>query len=322
MNEPTLVEQTVVATREATDANLVEERDKTDVLLEKAAPAAENVANAAAGQAVAAERADTDESLLAERKEVDEVVVEAKTALAQEQQAVDTSKAALSRRDEFLAMVSHDLRNPLAIIAMDAEMIARSTPDDPSVTAARVKAWAAEISTSCEQMRRMVGDLLDFATMETGSIKVTPSRADVRQAIGETVAAFASRPEAAGRSLCADLPAGPLFARFDLDRVRQILANLVGNAVKFTGPGGAISVRAERRGSEVVVSVRDTGVGIGPADLPHVFERFWQLGKNDRRGLGLGLYICKGIVEAHGGRMWATSEVGRCSEFVFTLPVE
>jgi chemotaxis family two-component system sensor kinase Cph1 len=308
------------ATREETDASLAEERVKTDALLERAAPAAESVANAAAGEAVAAERAETDESLLTERHEVDDVVNEATTLLTEEQQALGTSRAAVARRDEFLAMVSHDLRNPLSIVTMDAEMIARCTPEGPG--AARIKAYVAEIVESCERMRRMVGDLLDFATMEVGAIRVNVVRADLRRVIAETVASFASGPEAVGPSLFAETPDAPLLARFDPDRIRQVLANLVGNAMKFTDPSGSITVRAASQGREVLVCVRDTGVGIRAADLPHVFERFWQLGKNDGRGWGLGLYICKAIVEAHGGRIWVSSDVGRGSDFSFTLPLE
>jgi signal transduction histidine kinase len=313
-------ETTVEASREETDANLAEERDKTDVLLEEAAPAAESIANAAAGDAVAAERAETDESLLAERNEVDQVVDETKTLLAQEQRAVSASTAALARRDEFLAMVSHDLRNPLAIIALDAEAIARSTPEGPN--AANITAWAAEIAAASERMRRMVGDLLDFTAMETGKIKLTVAPADVRHVIDEVTSSFAPGPGTVGPSLSTDTPPAPLLARFDGDRIRQVLENLVANAIKFTGAGGSVLVRAVPRGKEVLVCVRDTGRGIGASDLPHVFERFWQVGRTDRRGLGLGLYICKGIVEAHGGRIWASSEVGRGSEFLFTLPVE
>ncbi len=321
MTQPTEVDATVVATREETDASLAGERDKTDAFLDRAGSAAGGTVDAAAGEAVSAERAETDESLLAERNEVDQVVHLTKTLLVQEQRESGASKAALGRRDEFLAMVSHDLRTPLAIIAMNAEMIARLAVHDEPRTA-DFKAWAADIVASSEQMRRMVGDLLDFAAMETGALKVSAVRGDVRRAVAETVASLAPRSGAIGPSLSENVPAEPLLARFDPHRIRQVLVNLVGNAMRFTAPSGSVTVRASSRGEEVLVCVQDTGVGIPAGDLPHVFERFWQVGKKDRRGLGLGLFICKGIVEAHGGRIWVSSEVGRGSAFRFTLPME
>jgi signal transduction histidine kinase len=100
-----------------------------------------------------------------------------------------------------------------------------------------------------------------------------------------------------------------------------VLSNLLGNAIKFTPPGGRIVVRAERTSDGVRVSVADTGLGIPPSQLPHVFRRFWQGRRTDRRGLGLGLPIAKGIAEAHGGRMWVESELGVGSTFYFTLPL-
>ena len=310
----------VEALREETDANLARERGKTDALLEQGGPAAKGVAPSMQDNAVAAERAETNESLLVERHEVDEVVEEAKALLIQEQRAVGESKAAVERRDEFLAMVSHDLRNPLAVITMDAEMIAGTARGGPNAT--QIDALAAEIGAASEQMRRMVGDLLDFTAIAMGAIKLSVERVDVGPLIAETVALLAPRAGAVGPSLSADTPGEPLLARFDRGRIRQVLVNLVDNAQRFTAPGGSVTVCAAPRGEEVLVSVRDTGTGIRAAELPHVFERSWQAGTNDRRGLGLGLYICKGIVEAHGGRIWASSEVGRGSEFFFTLPAE
>jgi chemotaxis family two-component system sensor kinase Cph1 len=294
------------ATRWETDANLAGERDRTDELLERSSP-------------VAAERAETDESLAAERQEADHVVDETTALLVEEQQAHGMSRAAVGRRDDVLAMVSHELRNPLTVIAVDAEMIARSLPEGPF--ADRIKVWATEIVASSARLRRMVGELLDVATLETGTIKLRPLRADAGQLVGAVVESFASRQGGGGPSLSPNLPREQLVARFDPDRVRQVIENLVANAMKFTESTGSITISAAPRGEDVLVCVRDTGAGIGASDLCHVFERFWQLGKGDGRGLGLGLYICKAIVEAHGGTISASSDVGRGSEFSFTLPV-
>jgi signal transduction histidine kinase len=114
-----------------------------------------------------------------------------------------------------------------------------------------------------------------------------------------------------------DLP--PIHA--DSARIQQVLSNLVGNAIKFTPPGGRITVRAERAGpNEVRVVVSDTGPGIAPEMLPHVFSRFWQGKRSDRRGVGLGLSIAKGIIEAHDGRIWVESRPGEGTKFIFSLP--
>ena len=111
-----------------------------------------------------------------------------------------------------------------------------------------------------------------------------------------------------------------LLAKYDPDRVLQVLANLLSNAIKFTDDGGRISTHVEFVGSEVRFSVTDTGAGVEPDHLESAFERFWQVTEGDRRGLGLGLFISKCIVEAHGGRIWAESALGRGSTFYFTLP--
>ena len=306
-------------TRDETDASLAVERGMTDALLERgaASPGAGDPETGAA-RAVKGERAETDESLLAERNEVDDSVGEASQRLLQWKRAVGVSKADAARRDEFLAMVSHDLRNPLGIIALDAEMIERLCPDD--VGGRVLRQASREILTACAGMRRMVGDLLDVAAMETGALSIHAVRTDLLPVVEEAVASFASRPESPGPAVLVDLPVGPVFARIDAHRVGQVLANLIGNAIKFTGRRGTVTVRVRPAGPGVTVSVRDTGIGIPEADLPHVFERFWQLGRNDRRGLGLGLYICKSIVDAHRGTIGVVSDLGRGTEVHFTLP--
>ena len=124
-----------------------------------------------------------------------------------------------------------------------------------------------------------------------------------------------------GLTLTVDVPPGPVLAVFDAGRVRQVLANLLDNAGKFTPRGRGITIGLAVLDRVVRLFVRDTGVGIPEQDQPHVFERFWQLGKNDRRGLGLGLYIAKAIVTSHGGEMWLESVPGMGTTFFFTLPL-
>jgi signal transduction histidine kinase len=315
MNEVHVLE----ANRDETDANLADERIKTDALLEGAPTGSGRARQERAGEVVAAERAETDGSLLAERQAVDSTVEEAVTLLANQKVALGASRLAVERRDECLAVVSHDLRSPLASIVMNADAIAfHCSPESPG--GARIHACAVEIVAACEVMQHLVEDLLDVSAMDTGTPRLSPARADLAQTISEVMASSGPGPGVFGPSLTVEMPDSPLFVRFDPDRIRQVLANLVGNAMKFTGPGGAVTVKAARRGNEVVVSVRDTGPGISAAELPHVFDRFWQFGKRDRRGVGLGLYICKSIVEAHGGTIAVSSEVGRGTEFRFTLP--
>jgi signal transduction histidine kinase len=287
------------AARVATDAKLAEERARADALLVAAA-----AAEASAVAIVATERAATDDRLRAERSEVDAAACEA--------------KAAFARRDETLAMVSHDLRTPLAIIAMDAQLIGQHAPDDPG--GAPIRSRALEIVAFCARMRVMIGDLTDVVALSSGAMAMRVVRADVRHVIDETLASLTVLPEAAGLSVLAEPSTGPLVVSFDPDRIRRVLVNLVGNAMKFTDAGGSIVVSAARRETEVLVCVRDTGIGIRAEELPRIFDRFRRVGEGDRVGLGLGLYICKTIVEAHGGVLGVASEIGRGSTFFFTLP--
>jgi signal transduction histidine kinase len=138
--------------------------------------------------------------------------------------------------------------------------------------------------------------------------------------VRETVEAFQPAAAAKGISLDSDVARDSLLARFDHERILQVLANLLSNAIKFTPEGGRISIRVEPAQEEVRFSVTDTGPGITEESLGRIFERFWQVRASDKRGLGLGLYISKCIVEAHGGRIWAESKPGAGSSFFFTLP--
>ncbi|MFL5349320.1 MAG: sensor histidine kinase [Hyalangium sp.] len=242
-------------------------------------------------------RAETDLRLLVERTHADE---------------------GIATRDQFMGMVSHDLRTLLGGIALQAALLKRDAAEDE---AGRRAVQAAEkIQRFTARMNRLIGDLVDVASIEEGRIRVTPALQDAAALVRESVEAFQPLASSQGLSLDVETRGNTLMARFDHGRILQVLANLLSNAIKFTPPGGRISLRLEPVGQDVRFSVTDTGSGIPSHQLEAVFERFWQARGEDRRGLGLGLYISKSIVEAHGGRIWAESQPGVGSTFAFTLP--
>ncbi|MGA9526155.1 MAG: ATP-binding protein, partial [Myxococcaceae bacterium] len=168
---------------------------------------------------------------------------------------------------------------------------------------------------------QMLADLLETASIEGGSLSVEPKRLELGLLVVEALEAL--QPLAASKSqhLESDLPAALPAVLADSSRIHQVLANLLGNAIKFTPEGGAIAVRATSSGGLVTISITDTGPGIAEDELPHIFDRFWQARRTAKLGSGLGLFIVKGIVEAHGGTIWVESKVGAGSTFHFTLPV-
>jgi signal transduction histidine kinase len=261
------------------------------------------------------ERAETDDRLRVERERTDEVVDDASALLFYEQAAHARSKQAVIGRDERLALVSHELRNPLTAIVMNAQALLDASPTD--LTTTRI---AEEVQAACAQMSRLVTDLLDVTSIELGRLRVNLVPGDAAGALRAAMAAAAPVIEARSLSLVSHLPQQPLQARFDAARLAQVFANLFANSAKFTPPGGTITVELDQVGRSLRFCVSDTGCGIPADDLFHVFDRFWQVGGVDKRGLGLGLYVSKAIVEAHGGRIWAASNVGMGSKFYFTLP--
>jgi signal transduction histidine kinase len=227
------------------------------------------------------------------------------------------AQRAITARDATLALVSHDLRNPLAVILMKASLMLKDPDKDRR---AESRNFIESVRRSAERMNRLIQDLLDVASIEAGRFSIEKKP----QLVGPLVsgAVEAMRVQAAPKSLRIDtaLPEENRLADCDADRVGQVLTNLIGNAIKFT-ESGTITVRVEPRTSEVCISVSDTGPGIPESDLPHIFDRFWHAQRSARGGFGLGLSIAKGIVEAHGGRIWVESEVGVGSTFFFTLPL-
>jgi signal transduction histidine kinase len=229
-----------------------------------------------------------------------------------------SSDAALSHRDDFLGMVSHDLNNQLGGIVLGASMLRRQASD--SAEGRRVVTGTDRILLCAARMKRLLGDLTDVTRLSAGKLAVTIASTDETRMVAEVVATFGSLAAEKGVALSQEVDGPPLLVACDRGRITQVLANLVGNALKFTPAGGRVTMRVSDWGDEACFSVCDTGCGIPEPLLEAVFERFWQAGEDDRRGLGLGLYIAKSIVDAHGGRIWAESVVGSGSTFQFTLP--
>jgi PAS domain S-box-containing protein len=225
------------------------------------------------------------------------------------------AQQATRARDDVLAVVAHDLRNPLNTVTMAVSLMLETTPPERVEERRQVEI----LRRAADRMNRMIQDLLDVKRMESGRLTTDLKPEVPAMLINDTIDML--RPLAAGSTirLEADIEDNlpPVIA--DAARIQQVLSNLVGNAVKFTPRSGRITVCAEHIDGEVRFGVIDTGPGIPAEQLPHIFGRFWQ-GKSDHRGIGLGLAIAKGIVEAHNGRIWVESHVGLGSTFYFTLP--
>jgi PAS domain S-box-containing protein len=219
-------------------------------------------------------------------------------------------------RDEVLGVVAHDLRNPVAAILMQATALDRAQTEGED----RTQKAAQRIVRAADRMNRLIGDLLDVSLIEAGQLPVERERLSPRQFIADSVEQ--QRPLAANASLEIRVELSDELPDVwgDPHRLNQVLENLIGNAIKFTPVQGRITVGASPRDGEALFWVADTGCGISEDGLPHVFDRFWQARKGARQGVGLGLPITRGIIEAHGGRIWVESALGRGTVFFFTLP--
>jgi signal transduction histidine kinase len=228
------------------------------------------------------------------------------------------AQQATRARDELLAVVAHDLRNPLNTICLAADSLLEELNE---ATAPGRYRQVAIVRRSADRMNQLIQDLLEVNRLESGRFvleaRPCPAEAIVREAL-EMLRPLAT---ANGIELHSELNAALPRVQADFARVQQVISNLVGNAIKFTPRGGHISIRAVPLEHEVRLEVVDNGAGIPAEHLPHIFGRFWQADRRDKRGIGLGLAIAKGIVEAHGGRIWVESREGSGSTFYFTLPL-
>ena len=315
--------------RVSADAVLATARAKEDQHIEQAAAPAAAPAitvveeRALEDEALKVERAAADEALRLEREESVSVL---SSLLPMEREKTDRhlltervrSDDALSNRDDFLGIVSHDLRNLLSAIVMSSSLLSKRAPGGDGGKATRGE--TERIQRYAARMNRLIGDLLDVASIDSGRLAVTRVGGDAAALVAEMVEMYRSSASAKGLDLEMELAERPLAADFDHDRMVQVLANLIANAIKFTPSGGSVRVRVERAEGGLLFCVSDTGPGIPGDMLENIFKRFWQVSENDRRGVGLGLYIVRSIVDAHGGKVWAESELGQGSRFYVTLP--
>ena len=227
----------------------------------------------------------------------------------------DDDELSAQSRGEVLGIVAHDLRNPLNLIKMSTEMMLET-----GMSAAAREQMLKRCIRATEQMNRLIEDLLDATHIETAGLRLDPAPIDLKELMAQVNDAY--RPLAQERRVAWEVsgPEAPLSVRVDASRVLQAVGNLVGNALKFTPPGGRVAVRASATTREVVIEVSDTGRGISPEAIDCVFEPFWQV-TTDRRGVGLGLTIASGIAKAHQGRIDIKSALGKGSTFRFILPL-
>jgi signal transduction histidine kinase len=312
--------------RSRADEVLAAARAKTDRQL------ATDVARKPAPEIVKRERAQEDQILYEERATADEVLRQERAdhvaLLSRERDDTDTDLAnerarsdhALAARDEFMSVVSHDLRNMLNAIGGSAELIAQGVSRDNHEE--QVRMGARRIQRFATRMTRLVRDLVDVASIHAGKLAVVAEVGDPAPVVLEAVETFLPQAAAGRVALVTEILRPSSVLAFDPARILQVLTNLLSNALKFTPVGGKVVVHVEGAGPDMRFAVSDTGPGVPSDQLEAVFKRFFQVSKNDRRGVGLGLYISRAIVEGHGGRIWAENRTGAGSTFYFTLPIQ
>lgn len=323
--------------QEDSDAVIKQARERAAVVLQAArvrADAASAGKGPVEGKRVAQERAQDDGDRAAERTASDvmlaaerelrrqalaELLAEERRitdgALEHERMLADDSQ---QRREDMFAIVSHDFLNLVNTVAMGAATIVEDA-DEGDARGQRIIRRADAIRRATLRMQQVVNSLLDVASIEAGMLHLDRRAEDAARVVREVVLLFEPVAAAHGLSITGDIGATPLRALFDPPRLSQVLTNLLTNAIKFTSTPGAVSVQVSRAGSDIEFAVSDTGCGIPADQHTTIFERFSRAHSTRAAGHGLGLYICRQLVEGHGGQLTVESEVGRGSTFRFRI---
>jgi signal transduction histidine kinase len=226
------------------------------------------------------------------------------------------AQEATRARDEVLAVVSHDLQTPLGALLLGASMVERLAPAGPA--GEPMRRAAGTVQRAGDRMRRLVHDLVDLASLDAGRLSIQLAVHDGAAIAREAVESVA--PLASEARIDVQLDAEPAALACDRDRVGQVLANLLGNALRVSSPEGHVRVRVTPGDGEVVFTVSDRGPGIPTDEQPRLFDRWYRGRGATYAGHGLGLAIARGLVEAHGGRIWVESSLGEGATFGFSLP--
>lgn len=229
------------------------------------------------------------------------------------------TKELLSLREGFLAIVSHDLKNPLGAISSCAEMVLKGITNEK--LGPETKDWVRLIKRNADTSLRMINDILDMERITNDKLEIHTAKNHLASIIKDVIDSFfhMASTKKIEIQFNPDEKCGHIFC--DRDRILQVLSNLMCNAVKFTPDRGTILIKTVAKDNEVMVSVCDTGPGIPPEKMNTIFERYEQLKSKNRSGLGLGLYISKTLIEAHGGKIWVESKVGEGTQLNFTIPI-
>ncbi len=228
-----------------------------------------------------------------------------------------SSQDAIRVREEVVAVVSHDLKNPLSGVLLNTQLLLRNLKtDESSPYIDKIE----RIQHSAERMNSLIEEILDVTKLEAGTFTIEPQLEDVRSFVLEAIELHKSIAEDKSINLLINFKNNCTEIKCDRPRILQVLSNLLGNALKFTPNGQSITISVESFGDKVQFSVRDSGPGIASDKLTLIFDRFWQAQATKKLGAGLGLFIAKSVVEAHNGKIWVESEEGKGANFIFTLP--